>query len=121
MEKINNYTPGPWQHDGHGDFVSVSMDASKMICDIRGWGWLQKLGEEKAIEIQKANGELIALAPTLYEQHFKMLELLKGDLYFIKIELKERLKFSDINTDDKTKAMSDRIKELEQTIKECEL
>lgn len=59
------HTPGPWQADEEGLFVSVDMDASKMICDIRGWGWLQKLGTEKAIEIQKSNCKLIAAAPDL--------------------------------------------------------
>lgn len=61
------HTPGPWQYDEDGHFVSVDMDASKMICDIRGWGWLQKMGHAKAIEVQKANAKLIAAAPDLLE------------------------------------------------------
>lgn len=119
MDKIVGFTPGPWQHDGNGDFVSVSMDASKMICDIRGWGWLQKLGEAQAIEIQKANGELIALAPTLYEQHFKMLEALK-ELYRLTshegcVIGSEGARFPLYKAFNKT------FQKAEQTIKECEL
>lgn len=59
------HTPGPWQYDTDGHFVSVSMDASKMICDIRGWGWLKNMGHQKAVETQIANAKLIAAAPEL--------------------------------------------------------
>ena len=63
---MKNHTPGPWvQFDG--DLVCVGGDASKMICDIRGWGWLSKKGEEEAIAIQTANAKLIASAPDLIE------------------------------------------------------
>lgn len=36
-----------------------------MVAQIRGWGHLQYLGEEKAIAIQEANARLIAAAPDL--------------------------------------------------------
>lgn len=65
--KTDKHTPGPWQYDSDGHFVCVDMDASKMICDIRGWGWLQKMGHQKAVETQIANAKLIASAPDLLE------------------------------------------------------
>lgn len=80
VNKKYNHTPGPWDADSEGSFVSLSGDASKMICDIRGWGWLQKLGHERAIEIQKANGKLIAAAPDLPELAEAILSCYKGDL-----------------------------------------
>jgi len=38
-----------------------------MIAEVRGWGHLQYLGEDKAFNIQKANARLIATAPKLYD------------------------------------------------------
>lgn len=61
------YTPGPWQADLDGECVIINNDYSKKICDIRGWGWLSKMGNDIAIETQKANAKLIAAAPDMLE------------------------------------------------------
>lgn len=62
-------TPGPWK--GTMGWVTGSCiggcrmeEGDFKICDIRGWGHLQYLGEEKAIKIQDANRDLIANTPT---------------------------------------------------------
>lgn len=64
----SKHTPGPWIADIDGDCVYINDDYSKKICDIRGWGWLSKLGNTKAIATQKANCRLIAAAPDLLKE-----------------------------------------------------
>ena len=61
-----------WHYDIHGNFVAMlnGENTVSKICDIRGWGYLTgggglSLPTEKAIERQKAVGELIALAPQM--------------------------------------------------------
>lgn len=60
------HTPGPWEQRD-GDFVFVEGDISKLICDIRGWGWLQQMGYEEAGKVRIANAKLIAAAPEMFE------------------------------------------------------
>jgi len=57
------HTPGPWIYTREDQQVHLPNDHSKLIADIRGWGWIQKL--PNAEEIQDANGELIAEAGTV--------------------------------------------------------
>ena len=70
------FTPGEWRYDSTGGWLRVygrCVGGSHMtegdfpICDIRGWGHLQYLGEDVAAGIQDANAHLIAAAPSLYE------------------------------------------------------
>lgn len=63
--KKAEHTNGPWEFDG--DSYITTDNGQKMIAQVRGWGWLQYLGEEKAIAIQEANGHLLAAAPDLLE------------------------------------------------------
>ena len=64
---VEGNTPGPWVSDGEGCFI-FDPDTN-MVAQIRGWGHLQKLGEAKAVEIQKRNGDLIATAPDLQAEN----------------------------------------------------
>lgn len=50
-----------------------------LLAQIRGWGHLQYLGEDKAIEIQEANARLIAAAPDLYDACKRMLGAMRCD------------------------------------------
>jgi hypothetical protein len=63
---MSKHTPGPWEFDGTS-YIWADMSSGKMIAQIRGWGWLQKKGEEAAIAEQEANAHLIAAAPELLE------------------------------------------------------
>lgn len=59
------HTPGPWKYHSAGVMVMDS-EGQMSIADIRGWGTLEKqYGEQKAMQIQDANGRLIAAAPEL--------------------------------------------------------
>lgn len=64
------HTPGPWRNR-QGLIFGTSKggcqlkESDFMVAQIRGWGHLQYLGEEKAIAIQEANARLIAAAPEL--------------------------------------------------------
>lgn len=60
------HTPGPWEYDGLS-YVSRNSREGEMIAHVRGWGWLQKKGEDAGIEEQNANGRLLAAAPDLLE------------------------------------------------------
>lgn len=63
-----SHTPGPWEMDSEACFISQHGDVLLMVGQVRGWGWLhRKYGEKEAFEIQKANGKLMAAAPTMYE------------------------------------------------------
>ena len=64
---------GPWEYFKEDQRVIIPGDHSKLIADIRGWGWLQKLPEGH--KIQDANGRLIAAAPELLEALEYMIEL----------------------------------------------
>jgi hypothetical protein len=66
---------------------------SELVCDIRGWGYLQKLGEDKAIEIQEAIGQFIADAPATINQLRKENEalILTSEALGIKNELYKEL------------------------------
>lgn len=95
MDKINNYTPGPLEIWGQNEKTEIggfhmigSSDGNTKGCT----AYVANLSDAK----------LYVLAPTLYEQHFKMLEALKGCQMVMKL-----LGYSTI--------------EIEQTIKECEL
>lgn len=59
------HTPGPWKYHSAGVMV-MDGDGQTSIADIRGWGTLEKRhGEQKAMQIQDANGRLIAAAPEM--------------------------------------------------------
>ena len=45
-----------------------------MVAQVRGWGYLQYLGEEKAMAIQKANAERLALCWNSYESDQKLIK-----------------------------------------------
>ena len=79
----SEHTPGPWRvgHEGMdvwakqvGGCRGERIDMK--VCDIRGWGCLSYLGDDKAIAIQKANGRLIAAAPDLLDIAVKASEAL---------------------------------------------
>lgn len=63
-----SHTPGPWKYHNAGVMV-MDRDGQMSIADVRGWGTLSRLhGEQKALQIQDANGRLIAAAPELLER-----------------------------------------------------
>lgn len=51
-----------------------------MVAQIRGWGHLSYLGEDKAQEIQEANARLIAAAPETKRQRDALLATIKNAL-----------------------------------------
>lgn len=64
------HTPGPWEHDGQG--IYIFGPKGEMVAQVRGWGYLTGVGglnlpEDKAVEIQKANGNLLAAAPEMFD------------------------------------------------------
>ena len=61
------FTPGPWEFDGMEYIFKTPIGDGKMVAQIRGWGWLQKKGEDAGIAEQEANARLIAAAPDMYE------------------------------------------------------
>lgn len=68
------HTKGPWSTDCIGMYIyGKSIGGCQMIesqfpvAQTRGWGHLGYLGDDKAVEIQKANANLIAAAPELLE------------------------------------------------------
>jgi len=61
------FTPGPWEFDGMAYIFKTPIGDGEMVAQIRGWGWLQKKGEEAGIAEQNANARLIAAAPDMYE------------------------------------------------------
>lgn len=70
LEARTKATPGPWESDSFGDQVWKRNETLELnhIADIRGWAWLsKKYGEEKAVELQKANQFIIAAAPDALE------------------------------------------------------
>jgi hypothetical protein len=75
---MSKHTPGPWEFDGQS-YIWSDMAIGKMIAQIRGWGWLQKEGEEEAIAEQEANARLIAAAPEMYEALKKIIEEISTD------------------------------------------
>lgn len=64
---MSNHTPGPWEFDGIS-YIWSDMTEGKMIAQVRGWGWLQKKGEEAGIAEQEANGRILAAAPEMYDE-----------------------------------------------------
>lgn len=106
-DKIEGYTPGPWRVSTKDEFVHTGKDYHQIIAldgpRSNGPGF----SITGCININDA--QLIALAPTLYEQHFKMLEALK--------EIKENLSVRDVGPVSKDIIITI----CEQTIKDCEL
>lgn len=99
-------TKGPWRHDGHGTFI-FGPDDNEMVAEVRGWGHLQYLGDDKAIEVQKAVGEFLAHArtdiPYLLAQHRQLREaLVKARGYVV-----ERLNMGNGGGDAKTPGFVD--------------
>jgi len=70
------HTPGPWAYTKEDQVVHLPGDYSKMIADIRGRGWLQKL--PNGAEVQDANGKLIAAAPELLKACIEALKHHQG-------------------------------------------
>lgn len=114
MEKINNYTPVKFKitrveplcspepdfidNPDLGFVATLKTNINQMSIDV----WGHSLSKEETKSVAK----LIALAPTLYERYFKMLEALNGSLT-------RRLKAMGL--------LSEFQSYLEQTIKDCEL
>ena len=74
------HTPGPWKVSNTCGMIfgrsvgGCNMEESDfMVAQVRGWGHLQYLGEEKAIAIQEANARLIAAAPETKNSHDDLL------------------------------------------------
>lgn len=72
-EISENATPAPWKACSEGLWVYATAPEEFLVADtynrdedavatIRGWGHLQYKGEKTAIQIQKANGQVIAAA-----------------------------------------------------------
>lgn len=68
------HTAGPWTYKEQAGYIYTEGDAYNqgpmMVGQVRGWGHLTGTGschfdEKKAIEIQEANGRLMAAAPDL--------------------------------------------------------
>lgn len=59
------HTPGPWAYNSEDQIIHLPNDFSKMIAQVRGWGWIQKLPNPE--QIQDANGRLMAASPELLE------------------------------------------------------
>lgn len=83
MEKITGYTPGSWRVLTEGDGYDEMTMRTILSCENKP----RNLSEIALVttgsypdEVEEANAQLIALAPTLYEQYFKMLEVLKKSL-----------------------------------------
>jgi hypothetical protein len=76
MKNKAKHTPGPWEYYAEDQRVIIPGDYSKLIADIRGWGWLQKL--ENGAEVQDANGRLIAAAPTQHEALTKLVGVVEA-------------------------------------------
>ena len=84
---MSEYTKGPWKYDNYGSGITgVGFGGSEnrkeefKIADIRGWGHLQYLGNDKAIAIQEANAHLISAAPEMYEALKNVQDEIKGQL-----------------------------------------
>ncbi len=76
----DKHTPLPWTEDQDGHYIwaesigSCNLEMTKhMVAEIRGWGHLRYLGEDIAVDIQKANQELIVRA---VNNHRKLVERL---------------------------------------------
>lgn len=105
MEKINNYTKGEYLREGNTVYVlqptgryyvGAELMENRIYFGIQG-----PCSEEE----KEATAKIMQLAPTLYEQHFKMLEALKAAYKAV-----EASGIFPITSE-----------LLEQTIKECEL
>lgn len=109
MEKINNYTPGQTKTwlILQKNRITNQLELSGVIHDVDAHKAFVKNLELELIYVPI---ELSALAPTLYEQHFKMLEALK--------KIVDELKSDDKNL---STFKRDLLREAKQTIKECEL
>lgn len=64
------HTLGSWKYIQEDQKVIIEDDYSKLIAEIRGWGWIQELPNPE--ERQDANGKLIAAAPDLLEAALKI-------------------------------------------------
>lgn len=68
LELDKKRTQGSWRTDLPDEAQYIFLDepnSCKTIAQVRGWGWLQKLGGDKAVEIQDANCKFIASAPDM--------------------------------------------------------
>lgn len=77
MEKINNYTPGPWEFV-KGDSNHGSDRYVGGIRECKDELWIAAVENDVDTDnTHEANAQLIALAPTLYEQHWELLSTVK--------------------------------------------
>jgi len=86
------YIPPPWNYNPEDQIIHIPNDFSKLIAQVRGWGWIQKL--PNAEKIQDANGRLMACAPELLEALEMMIDrythLGKGGLTEMRSEAIEK-------------------------------
>ncbi len=70
---MSKFTKGKWSTDDYGEYV-FAHDGRMMVCQMRGWAFLTTgraegdcaLSPDEAIDVQKANAQLIAAAPVMY-------------------------------------------------------
>lgn len=113
MEKITGYTKAPWSY-GLKKLAINPMDENTQYETKRGYYFIKAGagvhsvdGFEITAYINEPDAHMLSLAPTLYEQHFKMLEALRRVL--------------KINAVAREHINESLFEEIEQTIKECEL
>ena len=76
--KYEGHTEGPFEYDEPSGMVR---NDSMTFADVRGWGHLsRKHGDVRALEIQRANGRLIADAPLLLKRCRELEEMREGIL-----------------------------------------
>lgn len=86
---MSKHTPGPWRYIQRGTQVwgkSVGgcqmIESEHLIADVCGWGHLQYLPD--GVEVQDANGRLIAAAPDLLESLKAMVKMItRTDMEFM--------------------------------------
>ncbi len=65
MENLK-HAKGEWVYIPEDQMVLMKNDYSKLICQMRGWGWIQQEFDNPEL-VQDANGKLISAAPDLLE------------------------------------------------------
>jgi len=66
-----NFTPKHWTYDKMGGYIFANeLHDGLMVGEVRGWGWLMYKHnhvEDNMVKEQEANGNLMALAPEMFE------------------------------------------------------
>ncbi len=80
------HTETPWRSDGQGEYIFAGII---MVCQMRGWGHLTgsgglRLSDEKAVEIQKANQELIVRAVNAHDELVAALKMARDAIEYCK-------------------------------------